>query len=102
MPEDQIKTEPTMQVAVIEERRTLVTQTVAAPEQISPCCQEFANEYGLRFTVLPGGGVAPASLRLVKVKLGKEVLQKPRLAWRFTPCCGRKIEAVVKPVEQAH
>lgn len=52
------------------------------------CCQELEEEYGKIFILTADGGLAPASLRIERVKLGKTVYDQPRIGWKRCPFCG--------------
>ena len=103
MPEEepvQIAPKPGMTIRVIETEHTTVMRQAAPAEEVTVCCIEFAEEFGKAFRLLPGGGLAPESLRLYRVRLGQEYHDRPKAPWNFCPCCGLPIATEVVPVVQ--
>lgn len=76
-----------MTITVVEEQHQAVFRRVAAPEELTACCKEFEEEFGKQFRLLPEGGLVPAAVRIERHKLGKIVLDKPKIAWRGCPYC---------------
>lgn len=78
---------PQMTITVVEEQHSSVFRRVAAPEDLTACCQEFEEEFGKAFRLLPDGGLVPASVLIERVKMGKTVMDKPKIPWRGCPYC---------------
>ena len=72
-------------IAVIEETHQAVFRRVAIPE--AACCPRFEEEFGKQFALTRDGGVAPASLRIERLKLGKTVMDQPKCGWTACPFC---------------
>lgn len=73
-----------LKITVIKEIHQAERRRVAAPAEA--CCKEFEEEFGKEFT-LTRDGVAPASLRCERVKLGKIVHDRPKIGWKQCPFC---------------
>lgn len=89
-----------MQIAIKEETHQVTLRQVAPPSEITPCCDEFEEEYGRQFMLLPDGGLVPAAERIQRTKLGKYVLDKPKIGWKYCHYCGKSISSVTNPVEK--
>ena len=87
MPDQKTKTPPQMTITVVEEQHSSVFRRVAAPEDLTACCQEFEEEFGKAFRLLPDGGLVPAAVKIERVKMGKTVLDQPKIGWRGCPYC---------------
>jgi len=90
-----------LEITVLEEVHQTVRRRVAETAFIS-CCQEFEEEYGRQFRLLPGGGLVPAAARIERNKLGRIVLDQPKVGWKFCQFCGTQFvtntRVVKKPV----
>lgn len=84
-----LKTAPPQQmtITIVEENHQAVFRRVAAPEELTACCQEFEEEYGKQFRLLPDGGLVPAALLIERQKMGKTVMDKPKIGWKGCPYC---------------
>lgn len=82
-----------MVVTVVEEHHRAVVRRVAGPEELTACCRELEEEFGKCFRLLPHGGLVPAAARIERVKIGKIVQDRPKLAWRWCPFCGAELVA---------
>lgn len=80
--------ENTITITVITEIHQATASRVQSPE--TPCCQEFLEEYGKEFVLCADGGVAPASVCIQRVKMGKVVYDKPKKGWPRCPLCHTK------------
>lgn len=89
-----------MQILIKEEQHHVTLRQVASPDEITVCCDEFAEEYGRQFTLLPDGGLVPAAVRLHRTKMGKAVLDKPKIGWKYCHYCGQPISSVTNVVEK--
>jgi uncharacterized Zn-finger protein len=87
------KSEKILQVPVVEEQHQAVFRRAVVPEQV--CCQALAEEFGHPFTLLPDGSLAPAAMRIERLKMGKIVMDRPKIGFRACPYCGARIEAAV-------
>jgi hypothetical protein len=87
-----------MRIPIVEEQHQVVMQRVAAADQITICCPDFEEEFGKQFILLPGGGVVPAGLRLERHKMGRTVIDKPKIGFRACPYCGVKFVAETQVV----
>lgn len=85
MADDKTTGKPQHTVAVITEVHRMERRRVALPE--TACCKEFEAEYGKEFMLTPDGGLAPAILRIERVKLGTIVYDKPKIGWPECPFC---------------
>ena len=71
---------------------------VVAPEELTACCQEFEEEFGKQFRLLPDGGLVPAAVYIERVKMGRVALDKPKIGWRGCPYCLTAFVAAIQPV----
>lgn len=84
-PAAQAEVKLTHTIAVITEVHQAEFRRVALPE--TACCPPFEEEFGKEFMLTADGGLAPASLRIERVKLGKIIMDKPKIGWRECPFC---------------
>jgi hypothetical protein len=89
-----------MKIAITEELHQVTFRQVASPSEITVCCDEFAEEYGKLFTLARDGGLVPAVACMQRTKLGKTVLDKPKIGWRYCHYCGKPIVSVTTPVNK--
>jgi hypothetical protein len=64
------------------------TTRVRAGSVTVACCAKLVEEYGKDFVLCADGGLAPASLRIERNKMGKIVMDKPKTGWQQCPMCG--------------
>jgi len=83
-----------MKIAITEELHHVTFRQVASPSEITVCCAEFAEEYGRMFVLMPNGGLVPAAARIQRDKMGKTVVDKPKIGWRYCQYCGKPIVSV--------
>jgi len=72
-------------IQVITEVHQTARRRVSLPTEA--CCESFEEMFGKEFMLTPDGGLAPASLRIERVKLGKIVYDRPRIGWPKCPFC---------------
>lgn len=94
-----VEKKPQHTIAVITEVHQAEVRRVALPE--TACCQEFEEEFGKEFMLTRDGGLAPASLRIERNRMGKIVMDKPKIGWPECPFCHTSFvvdaQTVVKP-----
>ena len=89
-----------MQITIREERHSVTLRQVDPQDKITVCCGDFAEEYGGQFTLLPNGGLVPAAAFIHRTKMGKTILDKPKIGWKYCQFCGRPITSMTQVTEK--
>lgn len=89
-----------MEITIQEEQHRVTTRLVAPQDDITVCCDAFAEEYGRQFKLLPDGGLVPEAARIQRTKMGKAVLDKPKIGWKYCHYCGKPITSVTQVTEK--
>lgn len=89
-----------MQITIQEELCQVRLRQVAPQDDTTVCCDAFAEEYGRQFKLLPDGGLVPEAARIQRTKMGKAVLDKPKIGWKYCHYCGKTITSVTKVIEK--
>ena len=88
-----------LSIPVIEEHHQRVVRRVGTLDQV--CCRELAEEYGKDFVLAADGGLVPACIRIERNKMGKIVMDKPRIGWKACPLCGAAFVSSTQKVIKA-
>lgn len=89
-----------MEITIQEEQHQVTLRQVAPQDNLTVCCEEFAEEYGRQFRLLPDGGLVPEAARIQRTKMGKVALDKPKIGWKYCHYCGKPITSVTNVVKK--
>lgn len=89
-----------MEITIQEEQHRVTLRLVAPADDVTVCCDEFLEEYGRQFNLLPDGGLVPEAARIQRTKMGKAVLDKPKIGWKYCLYCGKPISSVTNVVKK--